>query len=102
MRGSARLVTDFVSWYARDRRSLLSRVERPPTDGLMLISLSLSTMSSGCFTMPEVVERLHGETGPEGRVPDADRDPLAPGRVGHRPTSRAAARPTPMLTPVPA
>ena len=51
-RGSARPVTDFVSWYARDRRILFRRVDSPPTDGLMLISLSLRTISSGCLTLP--------------------------------------------------
>ena len=75
-------VADFVSWYARDRRILLSRVDSPPTDGLMLISLSLSTISSGCLSVPEVVERLHRQARADGRVADADRDPLAPRRIG--------------------
>ncbi len=48
----------------------------------MLISLSLSTMSSGCLHVPEVVERLHRQAGADRRVADAHRDPLprAPGR----------------------
>ena len=102
MRGSARWVTDFVSWYARDSRSLFSRVESPPTDGLMLISLSFSTISSGCFTWPRWLSASSVRPEPIAASPThtAIRWRRA-GSVSGR-TSRAAARPTPRLTPVPA
>ena len=62
----------------------MRRVDRPPTDGLMLISLSLSTMSSGCLRCPRSLSASIVRPGAERRVTDADRDPLPPAAGWHR------------------
>ena len=68
----------------------------------MLISLSLSMMSSRCSGMTEVVERFEREPVCIAASPThtAIRCPRAASPARRR--SRAAASPTPMLTPVPA
>ena len=100
--GSARTVADFVSWYARDSRILFSRVESPPTDGLMLISLSLRMISIGCLALPRWLSASIVSPAPIAASPTqtAIRCRRAGSVLGRR--SRAAARPTPTDTPVPA
>ena len=50
----------------------------------MLISLSLSTISSRCSVVTEVVQRLEGQAALHRGVADADRDPLPARRVAAR------------------
>ena len=60
------------------RLSLISEryFESAPTDGLIDISLSLSTISSWRLPVADVVERLEAQARQQRRVADDDRDPL--------------------------